>query len=138
LPQVLDMPTQGGVVIDILEYYTPDPDIGLFGGRWVPNGKGTLDWVQEREPAPLPQRQEPVERPTTRLCKHCENEFTFSKHRQKYCSDECKHEGGKARHRNYMRASRSCESCGGACDRKAKRCKVCANADRRPDGTWAA
>jgi hypothetical protein len=70
----------------MLKAYTPDPEIGLFGGRWVPTGTGTVRWQQERQPTPP--RKRPIVVAAT--CVACHQEYGRTSVRQKYCSDSCR------------------------------------------------
>lgn len=61
-------------------FYTPDPEIGLFGGRWVLDPVArVVRWVQEREPSPM----------TPDLCAVCDVAFQRTNNRQRYCSEPC-------------------------------------------------
>jgi hypothetical protein len=127
----------------MLKAYTPDPEIGLFGGRWVPNGRGTVVWQQERQPAPKPVEPKSVKKAV--LCRHCLQPFERTRNRIGYCSDECKAEGRIDQQRSYdaskrkgKRASEKCTDCGSAVYARSKRCKPCSLEVRGDEGRWAA
>jgi hypothetical protein len=118
---------------DMAAHYTPDPEIGLFGGRWAYDpATHVLRWVQERQPAPMPAE------PVLPLCKWCSEPFDRAPFH--YCSDECYKAGRNACKRRSItkrgRAKGKCQDCGGATSATDKtRCKPCA-LSYRSDGKW--
>jgi len=118
---------------DMTQHYTPDPEIGLFGGRWMldPTTR-VVRWVQEREPSQMPAE------PLLPLCKRCQ--APFDRPPFHYCSDECsKAERADAKRRSQTKRGRKkgkCVHCGGATSAVNKQqCKPCA-LSFRADGKW--
>lgn len=85
----------------MVEHYTPDPEIGLFGGRWLIDPvTRVLRWSQEREPVQI----------NVASCPECGDDFTRIDSRRRYCSDSCRREREKAVERERMRRKRHGEA----------------------------
>lgn len=128
---------------DMTRHYTPDPEIGLFGGRWIPTGRGTVRWVQERTPVAV-QKVDRRRSPRVLDCQICFTTFTGANAQARYCSDECRAMARKITRSKSDKArkpKRNCMDCGGPVfdrGRTARRCRSCAIANRDAEGKWAA
>jgi hypothetical protein len=127
---------------DLHAYYTPDPEIGLFGGRWVLDPVTRVQrWVQEREPKPMPSGPFPK----VVRCGWCESDFIRTRSLVSYCSESCRYEARKKSHREFeatrRRASKRCTDCGTQITNRnagPQRCKSCSLSRRDSEGKWAA
>lgn len=119
---------------DMILFYTPDPNVGLFGGRWLPDKRGVLRWHQQRDPKAL---DEVEIGDRYAFCGTCGTEFAVSTASVRYCSDRCREIGYKARKNRSVRSRKKpCPHCGKPMDRKASRCQACWVQARMPDGKW--